>query len=615
MKTLIQIARDKFSMSILFSVVIMLGFSVKYLILATRVFSTSLNLLLVLRLALILIGFLVWLHPLARFRKGRIILLVITLLGTIFFFMNLWYNRYFGNYLSLSDLLMGRGMRPVKVLIFQIFHITDGLYLLDIVLLSLLIRSKDILGYQRSKRIGLHSVLLVVGFISVSFTANLMYGGQRPIDLYRNNSPVFVSIYGILPLYGVEFIDLAYPELLEPFLIPTEDIPQIENDFSGTPKAKQEQNIICIQIESLDSAVLDFQYSGREVTPFLNRIKKRSLYFSNFYAQHVNGSFDAELSSLTSIYPMNRNYGFKVNDLGLFDSLVPILKQRGYTSVAFHGNDKSFFFRDKAYDELGFDRLYSREAFDELNLKYPDTTSTFGINDFDFFQQAADMIEQLKQPFFAYFITVTSHTPFDFYPEQKRLHAFDSIENPLVRDYFNSIAFVDASLESFFERLQEMGLLENSLILIYGDHNAGINKSEYQSAKPFVLESPVKTPESVPLLIMHPELTPNMRTKEGSHTDLAPTILDFLGEAEKPKEFMGYSLLNSLTAPVLFLHELPQLLHQGQLYVFSIDGLNRVGYDPSIGKRTIAIPEKEYEMMLTYIREILFKRRITESAD
>jgi hypothetical protein len=74
-------------------------------------------------------------------------------------------------------------------------------------------------------------------------------------------------------------------------------------------------------------------------------------------------------------------------------------------------------------------------------------------------------------------------------------------------------------------------------------------------------------------------------------------------------------LLNSLTAPVLFLHELPQLLHQGQLYVFSIDGLNRVGYDPSIGKRTIAIPEKEYEMMLTYIREILFKRRITESAD
>ena len=122
----------------------------------------------------------------------------------------------------------------------------------------------------------------------------------------------------------------------------------------------------------------------------------------------------------------------------------------------------------------------------------------------------------------------------------------------------------------------------------------------------------MKTPESIPLMILHSDIEAGLSLKEGSHADLAPTILDLIGEPRTPSEFIGYSLMSDVEAPVLFLHELPQLLRKEQLYVLSPDGLVQVGYDPSFGRRSIELPEREYVAMLDYIRDVIFARRATE---
>ncbi len=597
------------------------GFLMKYDFLALRVYQVPSPVLLGVRNILFIAVFVLWMYPMTFRQRGRIFLMVFSVVFTGFFFMNVWYNRYFGNYLSISDLLMGRGMRPAKVLMLQIIRTWDIVFLLDILGLFLLHRYCQFRGavsvplwyktpFLRHRRMWVVGVLLVA--IIQVFGANIRFGNVSPVVLYRRSTPAFVSVYGIISLYTFEATLMIAPEVFPPPAIPREHVPIIQNDLAGEEIVRREQNIIAIQVESLDSNILGYRYGGREVTPFLNRLKEESLYFDNFYAQHVNGSFDAELSFFTSVYPLNKNYGFKVNDLVSFDSLIETLRNHGYATAAFHGNDKTFFFRDKAYEELGFDRFYSREFYDENRMRYSNVGSTFGVNDYDFLEQSAHILKDIDQPFFAFFITVTSHTPFDFYPEEMEIEEFASIQNPLVRGYFNSMAFVDASLEHFFDLLEQEGLLEDALVVLYSDHDAGVEKEEYSSKREFILTRQVKVPESIPLMIRHPKIVPGVSYKEGSPADLAPTILDLIGEIDKPKDFMGYSLLGPIDAPILLLHELPQLLHEGQLFVLSPDGLESVGYEGSSGDRELVLPEREYVLMLDYIRDVIFARRVVE---
>ncbi|MCF7944796.1 MAG: LTA synthase family protein, partial [Spirochaetia bacterium] len=351
--------------------------------------------------------------------------------------MNIWYNRYFGNYLSLSDILMGRGVRPVKVLFLQLMKPIDILFLSDAaVLLYIRLRlssncSEQFKPIPYTLNRGVWALIILTLLTMQILLTNNRFGGSKPLQLYQQSTSAYANVYGIIPLYSLEYFMLFHPQN---FTTPevAETPLKIENDLMGEELVKTGQNIICIQVESLDSNIIGYSYEGKEVTPFLNSLKEEALYFDNFYAQHVNGSFDAEFSFFTSIYPINKNYGFKVNDLTAFDSLVEKLNRKNYTTMAFHGNDKTFFSRDKAYDELGFHEFYSREDYDETSMRYSNEGSYLGINDYDFFQQSADFLDTAEEFFFAFFITVTSHTPFDFYPEELAVEEFEDIQNPLV---------------------------------------------------------------------------------------------------------------------------------------------------------------------------------------
>ena len=64
---------------------------------------------------------------------------IIYLFFTFFFFANLWYNKYFGNYLSVADITMGQGIRPIKVLIRQLTGWLDLLFVFEFPFLIYLI--------------------------------------------------------------------------------------------------------------------------------------------------------------------------------------------------------------------------------------------------------------------------------------------------------------------------------------------------------------------------------------------------------------------------------------------------------------------------------------------
>ncbi len=609
-----------YNRSALFFAAFLIGLLVKYNTIILRVFAVwSAGGVLTRNLVMIIVA-IVLIRPLIARRGGRIGVLAFAAVYTGVFFANFWYNRYFGNYLSIAELTTGEGYNPTGVILRHIMRPTDLLYLADVVIMSVTLgwkRQHAVFGagmntrekIRRAKTAAIALLTAALILVSQVFISNLRFGGMRPLELYHESTPAFVSVYGFLPLYVAELVarDGGVPVAD----VPEQPEPLAPGELSGKPLVDDRSNVIVVQVESLDKKLIDYRHNGREVTPFVNSLKERSLYGTNFYAQHVNGSFDADFSLLTGLYPVNRHYSFRENDMTQFPSLVEILNDAGYETIALHGNVGEFFYRHQAYPELGFDRFYSRPDFDESRKRYYIEGGYLGINDYDFLYQSVELIEQAEEPFFAYLITVTSHTPFSFYPAEYTIPEFESLSRPLVRDFFNSIYFVDRSLEMFFNALERRGLTENTLFVIYSDHESAIDTPEYSSSVNFVVHRNVKEPEHIPLIIKHPDLEPGLIEKTGTITDLAPTILDFLGFPERPPEFAGFSLLEPEEAPVLFIHELPQVLYRNQLFVAELGELNRIGYIENRQADVVLSPEAQNGVIETirYHREIMNARR------
>jgi len=606
------------------SLILFLAFIIKYNYLMLQIFYAPSLTALIIRNLFFVIFYLKFVEPLLISKKIRQRLFYMVFVFSFFFVVNYWYNRYFGNFLSISDFFAGEGtgtFSMYQVLFTHIFKFRDLIIILDLALLGLFgfnslpdlksIASPGLWSYSfkvlPNKNLTVFAVIVLL-LLAQIFVGSLIMGHFSPAELYQSGSSYLAAVYGILPLYTMEAYsyftrseEKPRPEL--------KDVPyyQKQNQLSGFQILAENTNVILIQVESLDAKIIDYEQQGKPVTPFLNSLKTESLYFENFYAQKVNGSFDADLSSLTSLYPVNRSYVFRDIDLSRFHSLPKLLKKRGYQTLALHNNDRDFFNRAEAYPDLGFDHFYSQRNFKETIFPVSKERG-LGINDYDFFDASTELIKEAAdedKPFFAYLISLTSHTPFNFYPEAA-VEDFAEVNNNLVHNYFKSISFLDKSLQNFVNKLEEAGIMDNTLLVIYSDHESEIKTMGYESGRDFTLWRNVKTPYHIPLFIKHPQLQADIYSREGTTTDIAPTVLDLLGFQELPDQFVGRSLFLEQEDPILFLHETPHILKEDQLYIKEIEELLKVGHLKN-QKREIEISQEKIEELteiINYMRSI-----------
>jgi phosphoglycerol transferase MdoB-like AlkP superfamily enzyme len=152
----------------------------------------------------------------------------------------------------------------------------------------------------------------------------------------------------------------------------------------------------------------------------------------------------------------------------------------------------------------------------------------------DFLLQVKQILTGVKSPYFAYILTLTSHTPFDLIDEKDYVSDFQA-DDPVVKNYLNSMAYVDSALEKFITAMQQMD--PEILIIIFGDHCSNINEPEYTSYS-------IKGLEPIPLFILDPL---NQSSKEisvaGTTIDFGPTLFDYL-DIEIPEFWQGKSLLD-----------------------------------------------------------------------
>lgn len=315
-------------------------------------------------------------------------------------------------------------------------------------------------------------------------------------------------------------------------------------------------NLIVLQVESLQEFVIGLRIGGQEVTPNLNRLASESLRFTHFYTQvSVGMTADADLLANCSLYPLPNQVVYYDYDDDDFRCMPALARSRGYSAVAMQGINPTFWNLQKVYPRVGFEDFYNLENGFVLN-----ETIGMGLSDKSFFRQAVKLFRKVPQPFYAFLVTLSSHSPFNEtgIPRTLRLGRLEGTE---AGNYLNAVHYTDAAIGSFIESLDKAGLLDRSIIAVYGDHY-GItpNTPGYSSLLELLSVNPTKELATtnfqyrIPFIVKVPGISGRKEPQLGGEVDIAPTLAGILGFPTQQFFFMGRNLLTKPDGTVSLSH-------------------------------------------------------------
>jgi phosphoglycerol transferase MdoB-like AlkP superfamily enzyme len=304
----------------------------------------------------------------------------------------------------------------------------------------------------------------------------------------------------------------------------------------------QGRNVIVIQVESLQEFTLGLRTPGGEVTPNLDALAREGIVVPDFYHQAGAGrTSDAEFAANCSLLPPGDIPAASEYADRVLDCLPRVLGKRGYHTYAFQTMAPDLWNAAAIERAMGFSRSYSARDF------VMDERVGIGISDESLFRQMLTKLDSLPQPYYAVILTLTSHTPFT----DPRLPPFDvgAIQGTTVGHYLRAVHYTDAAIGHFVEALRAKGILDRSVLVIYGDHD-GVTRHKTPEL-PRLLKIPASDERAwfvaehrIPLLIRLPHGEhAGMVPRFGGQIDIAPTLLALLGIPRAGTPFLGRDLL------------------------------------------------------------------------
>jgi len=310
-------------------------------------------------------------------------------------------------------------------------------------------------------------------------------------------------------------------------------------------------NVIIISFDALRADALDVYGYTPGISPLISRFAEQCVVFERAYtaAPVTPTSFAA---AFTGRLPARV---FKDWKLTAEHTLAEAFTSAGYLTAAFMNNAQ-------VSSERGFDRGFR---------DYRYYTSS---GDMDVLREVMPWFEENKhQKLFAWIHFINPHSPYAYRKLASQFYD-DAYEGPYERTtdnefetdqprdiarirslYDGEVYFVDFIFGSLVRHLNELGLVEKSVILLTSDHGEEFKeRGGFQHGKLF--EEHIR----IPLLMSHPDVTEMQRNRTlVSNMDFLPTLLhlaglslpwavdgrDLLAPREEPAELISLAM----TAP------------------------------------------------------------------
>ena len=369
---------------------------------------------------------------------------------------------------------------------------------------------------------------------------------------------------------------------------------------------KKMPNVVLLGIDSLRADHMSAYGYPRLTTPHIDRFAQGGTLFENTFSPHIptTSAYASMLTGMdcfgTQVVALRHKGGLRPE----VKTLAEILSDFGYhtSCVGFSGNPSSRGF-DKYLDYAGWGSWNEGRSPKAQNLN-------------DVTLPELDRLAKKKRPFFLFLRHMDPHAPYlppapyerMFYhgdesdPKNKSMEPvmnfkpfrdfFASWMPPGISDkdyviaqYDGAIAYMDACIQTIFNALETHGILDNTIVIINGDHGETLYEHECWFDHHGMYDNVLH----VPLIIRYPAKVPAGKRVAGfnQHKDLVPTIMDLLdigeGDIDWPsdKRFDGRSLLPMIEGEVVS--------HESEFYITECTWMRKHGWRTPEWKLMIAL--------------------------
>jgi lipoteichoic acid synthase len=473
---------------------------------------------------------------------------------------DLIYFRYFGNLISAPALLGVGQVGAVLPSALDNVRLSDAWMVANAFLALVVIADASrwpaaaVMGLGRRVRLG-----VAVCLAGIAAAGAVLSWVSPPIRLDQRFSHLAIAQeYGLFAYHAIdlyEYIDLT---LWRPPVEPNVEA-QVVKWFRDTRAARAAsgplagalagRSVIVIVVESLQAFAAELDVDGQPVMPNLRRLRKEGLWFNRVLDQSADGrTSDTELMLATSLLPLDDGAAAFRYPTNQFVTLPGALKRAGYETVFAVPFAPAFWNRATTYRSFGFANALFQDHFT------PGPRVGWGLNDRDFLAQMAARFATMPRPFYATLITLSLHHPYESLPSEFKLGQLGRHEATPLGNYLHAMRFFDAALGSFVDELERSGVLNQTLLVVLGDHDAGFPWSRELSDL-IVGGNPVTwlLHDRVPLLMLAPGsgLQPREVDTLAGQIDVPPTIAALLGVDSSLLPFVGRNLLVApLASPV-----------------------------------------------------------------
>ena len=304
------------------------------------------------------------------------------------------------------------------------------------------------------------------------------------------------------------------------------DEDSIYRKIIANPKKKTlNSNIIIVVMESMSGDYMKYFGNSENLTPNLDELAKKSLFFTNLKATGTRTVRGLEAISLSIPPTPGNSIVRRPNNENLFTILSP-LKSKNYEGKFIYGGDGYFDNMNYFFASNSF-KIIDRNKFQKNEITF---NNAWGVADEDLFNKTikeADASFANKNPFLNIILTTSNHRPFT-YPDNK-------IDIPSKTSRDGAVKYADFAIGEFIKNAKNKPWFDNTIFVFIADHCA---KSAGKTDVPLWRYD-------IPAIIYAPKIiSPQIYSNNASQIDIVPTIFGILNFDYNSK-FFGVDLLNN----------------------------------------------------------------------
>ncbi len=415
-------------------------------------------------------------------RARNITGIVINVIFSILLFADNLYYNYSNNVLSIMQITNIQYGEEIMSTLPMLIRPSQILYFIDLILLLIgfISRFIKIKKTEKVKKINNIPIKILAGILCFSLLfMNCVYSNGMVVEAPYNRDTQIKEA----TIFGFHVSDIANSfntkkqakyknkdEMLADYNLLKEEYnneyENFESIYKGSMKGK---NIIILQLESLQEFVVNKKINGKEITPNLNKFINENIELSNMYMQSYSTTADSEFSTVTSLYPMENGMAYSKYYKNTYDDIFKIFHNAGYTTSYMHGNEGYFWNRSNVYKNMQVDNIELKDQFEDTSEEVMGY-----LSDELLYKQAVEKMKNYQAPFVSFVVSASSHTGFtlDGLKDMSKVNIdVGKYKDTFFGNYLESVNYADYAFGVFVQELKNAGLYDDSIIILYGDHN------------------------------------------------------------------------------------------------------------------------------------------------